>query len=329
MDLWHYLINQFINSTVGNFKKAFKLSDYHRAYLQQKALNDPSDPDWGFLFSRYDTFHQSYASAYNQWKSAGGQREAQTLNLNELLALLPNRVNSWDVAVQNIPTFAQGTTNYKAVFPDGRKPFWANSKTMRVNAVAELASNMQPYTALNSIRDMVLAFHTLLNNARTVQQGAKGNTKATSLAVEQRRIEVMTEQFRDLGFLLNKAAEMPEMIQPFFDLELLRDNTQVLFTGTLDPSETEPVLIHTFTSDDELEFEIKGDPETTPAGTKVRFYLATTPGGTDSTAVEVEANALQTTITAAAFGISDYGTHRHLTAINSNGVELHYVVELL
>jgi hypothetical protein len=107
---------------------------------------------------------------------------------------------------------------------------------------------------------------------------------------------------------------------------VLRDHQQVKFTGTLDAGENEAVLIHTFLADDEIELEITGD--LVPPGTTVQFYLATTPNGTDSTAVNVTANAAKITIEASAFGAIDFGTHRFLTAVNSSGVELHYVVEL-
>jgi hypothetical protein len=43
----------------------------------------------------------------------------------------------------------------------------------------------------------------------------------------------------------------------------------------------------------------------------------------------LEANGAPLTITTAAFGVTNYGTHRYLTAVNSHLVELHYVVELL
>jgi hypothetical protein len=74
---------------------------------------------------------------------------------------------------------------------------------------------------------------------------------------------------------------------------------------------------------------ISGRDTAPPADTTVQFYLATTPGGTDSVAVHIEANAVPRLITAAEFGISDYATHRHITAVNSTAFELHYVVEML
>jgi len=96
---------------------------------------------------------------------------------------------------------------------------------------------------------------------------------------------------------------------------------------TENTSENEAILIHTFLADDELQLEIIAATPPPPS-TMVQFYLATTPGGTDSTAVAVEANVAPTSITAAAFGIINYATHRYLTAINTNAMQLKYVVEL-
>ncbi len=175
---------------------------------------------------------------------------------------------------------------------------------------------------------LVTVFHTQLLAARSAQTGSIGNTKYKSKAVEDSRIAVMTEQYRDVGFLINKLAQSPDYIGPFFNLNVLRESNQVIYTGTLEPDETEAVLIHTFSPDDELQLEVIA-ASAPPAGTKVQLYLATTPGGTDSTAVEVEANAAPIIITTAAFGITDYTAHRYLTAINTNTMALKYEIELL
>lgn len=325
--IWHYLINQFLTATQGNYKKALKLSNYHHAFLNRMMLDNPSDPDWATLYSRYDPFHQGYVSAYSTWKLAGGEQKGQTLNVDQLLKLLVSRVASWDIQVQSQSGFEKGTPAYLSIFPQGRRPFSHGAKVARMTAVDVLGkklANTPPFPALGAI---VTAFYAQLDSAGDTQESAKGITKMTSTEVELRRVEVMTEQYRNLGFLINKGAEEAERIAPFFDLNVLRDSDQVRFTGTLDPAETEPVLIHTFASDDELEITIKADPAT-PAGTMVQFYLSTVAGGTTGTPVQAEANAGPLTITAAAFGATNYGTHRFLTAVNTNAVELQYVVEL-
>ena len=329
---WHYLINQFLNATIGNYKKALKLSNYHDAYLLKMMTDSPMDPDWATLYNRYHPFHLAYVDEYTKWKTAGGVQKGQTLNLDQLMVLLITKTGRWDVAVQNVAGFEKGTANYLTIFPQGYKPFNSGAKTARVNAVKVLGETLAPFAMANPailiIKNDVDLFYTTLDTARDTQEGAKGGTKQKSEEVESKRVLVMTEEYRDLGFLINKGAEDPDRIAPFFELQVLRDHNQVLFTGTLDANENEPVLVHSFVADDELEFEIT-TTETVPASTQVAFYLATTPGGIDSTPVFVGVNHAKLKIQASAFGISDYGTHRFLTAVNLSTHELHYKVELL
>jgi len=324
---WHYTSNQFIIATDDNLKKAVQLSNYHNSFLNGRMIDDPMDPDWALLYNRYNPFHTAYINEYSSWKVSGGVHEGHTVTLDQLLVLLIARVDTWDSQVKAVAGFEKGSGPYQMLFPLGRKPFSNGAKDARIGAVKDLADAMIPYVPLVTVMGAVNMFFTQLVAARSAQTNAIGNTNFKSTSVNQRRIAAMTEQYRDLGFLINKTAELPDYINAFFDLNVLRESNQVRFTGTLDPSETEAVLIHTFMADDEIQLEIIGDPAPAP-GTMVQFYLATTPGGTDSTAVAIEANAAPTTITAAAFGITDYAAHRYLTAINTNAMELKYVVEL-
>lgn len=324
---WHYTSNQFLSATVDNYKKAFQLSTFHDAFLNLRMTTDPMDPDWALLYNRYRPFHVAYINEYTDWKTSGGLHEGNTLTVDQLLALLPARVDTWDSQVKALPGFEKGSAPHQAMFPLGRKPFGKGSKDARVNAVKVLADAMIPYVSLAAVMGAVNMFHSQLLAARLAQISTISDTNLKSTGVNQRRIEVMIEQYRDLGFLIDKSADLPEYINPFFNLNVLRESNQVRFTGTLDPSENEAILIHTFLADDELQLEIIAATPP-PPGTMVQFYLATTPGGTDSTAVAVEANVAPTSITAAAFGIINYATHRYLTAINTNAMQLKYVVEL-
>ncbi len=322
---WKYLINQFIVATATSYKKALKLSNYHDASLLTALNSDPANPDWLLLYNRYHAFHLEYVSKYNDWKNAGGQQEGQTLNLEQLLELLVTKVARWDAQVQ--VEFAKTTPQYKSLFPDGRAPFSNGSYVTRIQAVQTLGTALNPFAMLAAVKVDVDIFYTTLDTARDTQEGAKGTTKGLSEALEDQRIETMTEQYRDLGYLINLKAEDPDSIASFFELSILRNHKQTLFTGTLDAGENEAVLIHTFVADDELGFELTG--AAAPPGTQAQFYLATTPNGTDSTAVNVTANAGKLTIEASAFGAIDFATHRYLTAVNSSAAELHYEVELL
>ena len=329
---WHYLINQFINATKGNYKKMLKLSNYHDAYLKKMMDENPADPDWATLYNRYHPFHEAFVIAYTAWKSAGGSQKGQTLNLDQLLILLITKVNKWDSMVQAVDGFEKGTPNHLAIFPQGHQPFVQGEKTAKVNAVKVLGENLAPFALVNpailTIKNLVDAFYLQLDAARDTQEGSKGGTKQKSDEVEVKRVTTGTEQYRDLGFLINKGAEVPEFIGNFFELQILRGHQQVLFTGTLDGNENEAVLEHSFAADDEIMLDITQTPPT-PGVHTVAFYLATTPNGTDSTPVVKTANAAKQKIEAAEFGVLDFGTHRFLTAVNNSAEELHYVVELL
>lgn len=330
--IWHYLINQFLSATAGNYKKMLKLSNYHDAYLLKMMTDNPADPDWNLLYNRYHPYHEVYNTEYTKWKTAGGIQKGQTLNLDQLLILLISKVSKWDVQLQNISGFEKGTTNYTTIFPQGHKPLTKGAKTARINAVKVLGENMTSFALTNPaiaiIKSEVDTYYTNIDTARDTQEGAKGGTQQKSEELELKRKAVGTEQYRDLGFLINKGAEVPLMIAPFFELQILREHDQVVFTGILDANENEAILIHSFVSDDELELEITGGTSV-PTSLQIAFYLATTPGGTNSTPVYVQVNNGKLLIQASAFGITNWGTHRHLTAINNSGSEVHYKVELL
>lgn len=329
---WRFLINQFLNASVKSYKKTLKLSNYHDAYLNKMMQEQPLDPDWATLYNRYHPFHQAFVEEYAKWKSGGGNRKGQTLNLRQQLKMLITKVNRWGALIQIIPGFEKGKPDYVALFPQGHKPFNFGAITGRVNAVKELSQSLKPYALVNPaiqiVKDEVDTFYTALSMARNTQQGAKGGTKQRSTQVETKRIEAMTEQFRNLGFLINKSAENLSFIAPFFELNVLRDRSQWLYTGTLPAGKTEAVLIHTFVADDELELKITSN-DAVPADAQVQLYLASAAGGTDSAAINLSSNKAKITINVADFGISDYGRHRHLTVVNSTTYTFHYEIELL
>lgn len=325
METWHYIVNQFVNATDGNYKKMLKLSNYHDAYLHKMMTDNPIDPDWATLYSRYHPVHLQYVDAYTTWKATGGAQMGLTLNMEQLLLLLIKKVGKWDAMLQAVDGYEKRTPNYKTLFPRGHAIFGKGAKTVRVTAVKTLGESLAPFAlaepAIGAIKTQVDAFYALIDGARETQEGTKGGTKMESSEVESKRIQTGIEQYRNLGFLMNKSADAPLMIAPFFELSVLRRHNQVLFTGTLDANETEAILIHSFVADDELRIKLTGLGETT-------FYLATCPGGMDSNPVTVLGDT-DKKIALSQFGVADWGTHRFLTAVN-NGIDaIDYKLELL
>lgn len=319
MSTWHFLENQFLVQTQKSFKKALILSNYHDAALK-KAMDDiPGDPDWATLYNRYHPLHLDYVNAYNNWKSAGGAQEGETLNVDQLLALMTANITVWDEQISAV--YSSTTPRYKAIFPDGRKPFQTGSKDTRITAVLTLSTNIGADAALALVKGKVDTYYTSLNTARTTQEGAKTGTKAGSTMVDQNRITAMQMQYADLGFLMNKLSTDTETIKIFFDVETLTDPAQTIWKGHLDPSENHPTLVHTFIATDEMRVKSTGNADIT-------VYLATTAGGTDSTPIVITAKHEQT-FQASAFGITDYTTHRYLTIVNnSNTTETRFLLEL-
>lgn len=317
---WIYLGNQFENATIGSYKKAVQLSNYHDADLETKMANEPLLIP---IYNRYHPLHLVLIDEYNAWKSAGGSQEGQTLNLEQMLDLAYSKMPLWDLNIQSAgPTFMKGTPNYKAVFMNGRAPFIAGSIDDRVNAYDTLVKNMAPFAPLAATMALVAAVYTTLNTARDTQLGAKGSLKTGSGKVEAARVDAMIMQWRNLGFSMDAFWDKPMYIESMFDVQTLRESRQSIFTGTLDPSENEAVLVHTFLADDELRIKNSGNADT-------YFYLATQDNGTDSDPVKVIANT-EVVIAISDFGTLNLGTHRYLTAVNQSSSDTtQYEVEVL
>jgi hypothetical protein len=317
---WQYLVDQFLNSTHRNYKKAVKLSNYHDADLNIKKVTEPLLVP---IYNRYHPLHLALINEYNAWKSAGGAQEGQTLNLDILLQDAIDMLPQWEVDVQAAgPTFLKGTPNYQTIFPDGRKPFTSGGIDLQVLAFNTLSANMAPFVPLAALSAAVLTLYTNLDAARDAQEGAKGTVKTDSGKVNTARINAMTMQWRNLGFAMDAFWDKLEYIESMFDLTTLRESRQHIFTGTLDPLENEAVLIHTFLGDDELKLKSNG-PAT------INFFLSNVPNGTNSTPVAVGPNIELTTLISA-FNVPDYGTYRYLTAVNQSASDsTQYIVEVL
>jgi hypothetical protein len=316
---WHYLSNQFLSVTKTSFKKTLKLSNYHEAMLKKAMVDQPLDGDWALLHGRYLPLHSAYVATYNQWKREGGQKKSESLNVKQLLAQLPAKINRWDVLVQL--QYGKSTPAYKAIFPQGRKPFNRGGKTANINALGVLSKNMEGDPALAAIKSDVDLVFSQMKNAQNAQHSAKGATKSKSEKTHEARVAAMKMQHQNLGFLINKIPDSNQTIASFFELSLLRRHNQVIFKGQLKASATKAVLTHTFVEDDKLALQVNGPGP-------ISFYLGSRPLATNSEPVILHSTQ-KTIITTVDFGIQDYGRHRYLTAVNPNLEKSTYVVEVL
>jgi hypothetical protein len=307
METWKFINNQFVNATNGNFKKALILSNYHAAALDTRRIIVPAyEP----IYERYLPLHQQLVLLYNTWRSAGGAQQGQTLGLEQQFINANNLLDDWDLGVQII--YKKTTPQYKAIFPDGRKPFRQGSLDQRINAFDTLALNMGTDPALATIKGQVLDTYETLDNTRESQQGAKSTLKGGSTEVDTARTAAMNMQYRNLGFIMDTFFETRETeCNMLFDLSTLRESEQSSFTATLDPEETEAILVHHFLTSDQLRCRIDTDGP-------ISLYLASSPGATDSTAAILSSPA-EVLVPLSAFGPVDLNVHRYLTAVSSAG----------
>jgi hypothetical protein len=305
---WHFMINQFLVATRNNYKKALKLSTEHDNRVKKRLDDNPGDADYILIYNRYHPLHVSLNEAYTLWKSKGGIQKGDTLTVNQLLKLLPKRINLFDRKIQDV--HEEGSPRYVQLFPRGHKPFYRGSYENRLAALEALSRAIGSEAALASIKAMVDALIADLNLAKEEQTGLKSEKSTSSTEVEYARIEAMTCQYQDVGVLINKFPNEPGLIESLFDVSTLTNPEQVIWKGHLDAGEKNPLLIRTFTSGDEIRIKSIGEGD-------IGLFLASFPGGTDSKEVSVGYNhALKFYVDL--FGVSDFSTHRYLTIINKN-----------
>jgi len=218
---WQFAVNTFLVSTVRNNKRAMQLSLYHHAVLKEFAQKQPLDPDYGVMLARYAPVHQLFADAMTRRGSEDGKMQGGTLDLKHLLTELRGQLNTWQAMVK-VAGYPRRSAEYKALFPKGVIPYSNGAKDARIATVGALIKSMEPYTPLNAVRALVEDFHQQLTTARKQQVGHKGNKKHWAVKTEEARKAVLTEQYRNLGRLMEKFADEPHRIKPFFDLKALR-----------------------------------------------------------------------------------------------------------
>ena len=316
---WRFMINQFLVATFKNYKKAYKLSREHDMRLKKRMDENPGDADYTLAYNRYHVYHLALEAAYTNWRSKGGIQKGETLTLDQLLTLLPGKINKIDVKIQDI--HEKGSERYVQLFPNAHKPFYMGTQDTKITAVEALILTMGSEVALAPVKALTEVIYNDLIAAKDDQTGAKQTTETASSAVELARIKAMTGQYQNVGFFINKFPDQPDMIEPLFDVATLTNPEQTIWKGHLDPLENHPTLIHTFEAGDMLRFKSNGDAP-------VSAFLASTPGGTDSTEIKVEPMQ-ENIIDVTAFGVTDYSVHRYLTLVNtSSTLDTRYVVEL-
>lgn len=260
--VWSFLVNVFLINTKNNYFKCFTLSAFHDSAL----LGASSDAYFMGLYNVYNPLHTDYVSKYNFWKLKISSSKSKTNILYELIKELSStKIDDFDIAVQNI--YKHKTTQYKALFPNGRKPFQKGKIANRINAVKNLSNMMDGDVALAAIKADVNAFHILLRDAAKQQKTAFSEINTAKSALEDARILVCEEMFANLGALIYKYKKTPEKAGDFFDINTLRITIQTHYTKLIKPLKAYKVCKHTFKAGDKVNIYNNGL-------TDLMFYIA-------------------------------------------------------
>lgn len=166
---WQIMSNQFIVATRNNYKKAYKLSREHDSRLKKRMDDNPGDPDSVTTYDRYHLLHLALETAYTTWKSKGGMQKGDTLNIDQLLAMLPGKANKFDLKIQAVHD--KGSPRYMQLFPQSHKPFYMGTQESMIAAVETLSISIGDEVALAAVKLLVDAALAELMDAKDVQTG--------------------------------------------------------------------------------------------------------------------------------------------------------------
>jgi hypothetical protein len=312
--LWHYAVNQFMNSTINSMKKAMRMSIYHYGFLKAKKIKYPGDPDWAYLFNRYEPLHLAFLDAYNKWVAAGGLQGGDTLTVMEFLSKLASYVDAWMVMALN--HYIKKSARFKALFPRLRKPFNRGPVGDRLIGIKALSEVIGDDPNLVAMKADVDARHDELETALKSQEGKFFDTGTGSKDARKKKDACMKMMYGTTGFLMNKYMDKPELIIPFFEQEELRTIRQTTWNLKIKLLTKKGVFCRTVLAEDELRIKVEFEEGATKYDS-VTFYLGSFAGATDSAGI-LFLDQEELKFLFSKFGVTDYSKHRFLTAVNNS-----------
>ncbi len=317
MKTWSYFTNPFLVIGSRNLKEAVALSTFTYGFLS----GNQADAFWGPLYTFYKPLHDALVAEYNAWTTQRGTQKGSTTSLDVLLEKLSNeKINAWDLAVQfaGIP---KGSGAYVAIFPQGHKPFQTGDKDSKINAVGALGGALTGIVALAALKLEVDNYFASLENARTLQNANISGTGTGSDDAKAAMVVAMTGLYKILGSGIAQFSADATVLEPTFDMQLLRSHEQTLKTGTVTALEDKNIFKRTLEgtkkaklivlSDKALDFYVADEKNDKPGTKKVTVQ------GLEEEIVEINT-------------MRDVDTATYFKVYNPDGtVDGHFTIELL
>lgn len=217
-DNWSYINNPFETNTRGSFKKMNMLGKDH---LDKLAAAAASDAFFQPLFNRTKPAYKAFQQKLTEASANLGIYEGQTMAVQDAFQQLSNKyIKQWDIMVQ--VEYLDGTPEYKAILPNGRKPFQSGSYESRVKEVQALATRMSAYTALDTLRAKVEEVAARLSATRSKQQGHELMESEISDETEHLRKELAYVLHANFALLLDRFVREPYRVTNYFELQYIR-----------------------------------------------------------------------------------------------------------
>jgi hypothetical protein len=323
---WLFSDNPFINAAKGSDENGMKQIIFHDAALLAYKNAFPLDPDYPVWYARYHPLALTASQNYTLYYSVEGIQVSQGEIVDTRIKNIKGKAGKardWYnrvMAIYGVSNPARVT----AIFKNGLKPFYTGGKDKMISALSTISQNIGADTNLLmiAIKAEIDAEYAIINPDRTSQITAKQTTGISKGTLTDSITAALEMQFGDLGLEMNKFRSDPNMttlIKSFHNLQEIQSAAQKVFNPTMNANETIDMVKRTLVFNSKLRFAAtSGD---------VWVYLSSTAGGIDSTPVKV-INGIGQEITAAAFGITDYGLHCHITAVNQAGVKVSFLMQL-
>jgi hypothetical protein len=226
---WHYLENQFDNSTKQSKKRMKNQAQHHRDALVAAPAGIKTA-----LIARLTPPHEAFLNKYNQWVNLRAQRKGAGLTLEELLAKLSAEdIEEIETKFKNF--YKRGTPQHATAFAGGRAPYQEGAEDERVDALVNLHTRIDDIAdpALDPVTDLVTAVLEPLQAARTATTTLGAQAEQARTQIESLRVALAGALYKNMAGLMQELGPVEE-VAAFFDLTLLRE------TGA-DEEDPEPI----------------------------------------------------------------------------------------
>lgn len=210
--------NPFLSVTSHSHKRMLMMARDHRDKLMQYAS---TDPDLAPLHQRTQASFTQYETALSKVQVMAGKYKSLTALMESLLEELRTvKARQWDIKIQNV--YMDGVHEYVALMPQKRAPFQSGAYELRIGAVKALSEILKEYPDLDDVKKDVDAFYAKLNKTRTDQQRLEALDQENRQEVEKGREKLGTEMHRNMGYLIYKHYNQPELLSKYYELKYLQ-----------------------------------------------------------------------------------------------------------